>query len=126
LSAPKAKILLVDDEHDITSVLKKSLEMHGYSVDAFNEPERALADFKPSFYDALLLDIRMPGMSGFELARALWQKDPNAQICFMTAFEIYQVEAKKVFKDFKTHCFITKPMSPKSLVEHIEKHLLNA
>jgi DNA-binding NtrC family response regulator len=123
----KAKILLVDDEQDITTVLKQNLEeVHGYFVHASNKPERALFDFKPGFYDAILLDIRMPNMSGFELARAIWEKDPDARICFMTAFEIYEGEAKKVFKDFKQHCFLKKPIHAKALVEHIEKHLLNA
>lgn len=123
----KAKILLVDDEQDITIVLKQNLEeMHGYFVDAFNQPDRALSDFKPKFYDAILLDIRMPSMSGFELARAIWEKDPGARICFMTAFQIYEGEAKKVFKDLKQHCFIKKPIPTKALVEHIERHLLKA
>lgn len=116
----------VDDEADILTVLKKSLEMYGYSVDAFNEPDRALSYFKPGFYGISLLDVRMPCMNGFDLARSIWQEDENAGICFMTAFEIYEDEAKKVFRDFKQHCFLKKPMTPKTLVEHIEKHLLNA
>jgi hypothetical protein len=44
----------------------------------------------------------------------------------MTAFEIYEDEAKKVFKDFKTRCFLKKPMTTKALIEHIKKHLLKA
>jgi hypothetical protein len=44
----------------------------------------------------------------------------------MTAFETYEEEAKKVFKDFKQHCFLKKPITPKGLREHIEKHLVNA
>lgn len=126
-SPEQPRILLVDDEPDITAVLKTGLErLHGYSVDAFNDPDQALSQFKPTHYHAILLDIRMPNMTGFELARAMWERDPVARVCFMTAFEIYQQEAQKVFRDFKQHCFIKKPMSAKALAEHIEEHLLKA
>jgi DNA-binding response OmpR family regulator len=117
--------LLVDDEADILEIFKRGLQIQGYFVDVFNEPGRAIADYKPDFYDIILLDIRMPSMNGFEVARAIWQKDPRARICFMTAFEIYEEEAKKVFRDFNRHCFLKKPMTTKGLIDHIEKHLLN-
>lgn len=125
-SEHKRRVLLVDDENDILLVFKKSLEAHGYLVDIFNEPRNALINFKPDYYDVILLDVRMPHINGFDLARAIWQKQPTARICLMTAFEIYEDEAKKVFKDLKTHCFLKKPMTPKALIEHIEKHLVNA
>jgi DNA-binding response OmpR family regulator len=115
--------LLVDDELDILSTLKRSLEMRGYSVTVFNEPERALADFKPNFYDLIILDVRMPGINGFDLARSMWKTDPASHICFMTAFEIYDSEANKVFRDFNTKCFVKKPVTTKVLIEHIESHL---
>lgn len=66
----------------------------------------------------------MPGISGFELARAIWDKDPDARICFLTAFEIYQREAEKVFPNFKQHCFLKKPMPAKNLAEHLKNHIL--
>jgi DNA-binding LytR/AlgR family response regulator len=59
-------------------------------------------------YSRIVLPSRMPGINGFELARAIWRQDESAQICFLTAFEIYEQEAKAVFKDFKTHCFVKK------------------
>jgi DNA-binding response OmpR family regulator len=121
-----AKIMLVDDETDILEVFKRSLEMHGHSVDAYRKPEEALSKYKPNYYDRILLDIRMPGMNGFDLARAMWQKDEKAQVCFMTAFDIYEEEAKKVFKDFNTRCFLKKPLTIQHLVDHVEKHLLKA
>ena len=53
--APK-KILIVDDEPDITLTLGKGLEQGGYDVHVFND----LSNFKPDIYDLLLLDIKMP------------------------------------------------------------------
>ena len=56
----KKKILFVDDEHDMTLIFKKALESSGFSVDVFNDSEIALKNFKPGFYDLVVLDIVMP------------------------------------------------------------------
>jgi DNA-binding response OmpR family regulator len=62
------KILIVDDEADITLTLKLVLEEDGFAaVDLFNDPLAALSNFKPEYYDLILLDIKMPKMSGFDL-----------------------------------------------------------
>lgn len=116
------RILFVDDESDITTIMKNGLEGHGFDVDAFNDPRQALSHFKPDYYGIIMLDVRMPAMSGFELAREIWKNEPDARICFLTAFEIYQNEAKKVFPTFKTFCFIKKPVTINALVKHIQLH----
>ena len=62
------RIAVVDDEPDITNVLKKGeLERHGFSVDTFNDPRAALANFQPMYYDLMIIDIRMPRINGFDL-----------------------------------------------------------
>lgn len=64
----KKRILVVDDEPDITYILKTSLDDTGlFKVDTFNDPELALSTFKSGYYDFLLIDIRMPKMSSYEL-----------------------------------------------------------
>lgn len=122
----KLKVLLVDDEEDITTLMKKGLEIHGFNVETFNDPKQALSQFKPKYYDAIVLDVRMNGMNGFELAKQIWAKDENARICFLSAFEIHKNEAKKVFTNFKTHCFIRKPVTPADLALHIQAHQVPA
>ena len=52
-TANKAKILIVDDEKDITAILKSGLQEHGFSVDAFNDPRGVLSHFIPEHYDKL-------------------------------------------------------------------------
>jgi CheY-like chemotaxis protein len=83
------RILIVDDNSDIAFTLCVELEsdpvMKVYSYDS---PVTALLDFKPNFYDLLLIDVNMPLMDGFQLAQKLLQKDLNVKICFMTAGEI--------------------------------------
>jgi DNA-binding response OmpR family regulator len=119
LSGP-LKILLVDDEPDITSSLKIGLERHGFQVDAFNDPKKALAEFKPNRYDMIFLDIRMPQMNGFELYRGLRASDESVPIAFLTAFDVYQNEFQKMFPDMKVDRLLRKPISINELVAYVK------
>ncbi|MEO9320527.1 MAG: response regulator [Nitrososphaera sp.] len=123
MATAASRILLVEDEKDILSTLKRGLESEGFAVTAFNRPEEALAKYDHAEYDLALLDVRMPGMNGFELARALWEKNPGLQICFLTAFEIYAAEARRALPSLKNYCFLTKPIAIEALAKHIRTHL---
>ena len=81
----KKKVLFVDNEHDITSMLKMALERVGFSTDTFNDPLLALKSFKPNSYDLVMLDVMMPKMNGFELYEQLKRADQGAKVCFPTA-----------------------------------------
>lgn len=64
----KNKILVVDDDPDITTSFHLALEDTGlFEVETYNDSVEALSNFKPYLYDFILLDIKMPKMSGFEL-----------------------------------------------------------
>jgi DNA-binding response OmpR family regulator len=114
---------MVDDETDITTVVSRGLQQRGFRVTAFNNPAEALNHFKRQTFDIILLDIRMPQMTGFELARAIWKEDNGAKICFMTSFEIYEEEARTVFPSMRTPCFLRKPMGLDQLAKHIHTQL---
>ncbi|HKI08029.1 MAG TPA: response regulator [Nitrososphaeraceae archaeon] len=117
---PLRRILLVDDESDVISVFKMILEMNGYEVDAYTSPLTALDNFKPDFYGLLVLDIRMPAMSGFELYRKMRSIDNEVKVCFITAFEDYREEFRESFPmldEFKY--FIRKPKAVEDLVNHV-------
>ena len=116
------RILIVDDEPDATATIKKGLEAHGFPVDAYNDPLKALAEYTPNRYRFHVIDIRMPGMNGFDFARQIWLLSPDAQVCFLSAFEIYEDEARKVFRDLNTTCFIKKPITPTALARHLVAH----
>lgn len=117
------KILVVDDEPDITSSIKAGLEKKGFQVQVYNEPLKALTDFKPDLYDLLLIDIRMPKMNGFELYREIKKKSSDVRICFFTAFEVYYEEFRKMFPNLEVKCFIRKPITINDLVAHINMEL---
>ena len=67
LESMAARLLVVDDEPDITTVLKAGLEKEGFAVEAFNHPLKALENFTPGAYDMVMLDVRMPDIDGFTL-----------------------------------------------------------
>lgn len=117
------RILIVDDEEDITNVMKQGLEKEGFQIDVFNDPERALSNFKAGKYDLLLLDIRMPKMNGFQLYRELRKIDDKAKICFITAFEIYYDEFRRVFPKVRVNCFVRKPVGIQELSKIIREEL---
>ena len=117
------RILVVDDEYDIVSSLKKGLINNGFEVDAYIEPQKALSDFKPHVYDLSLIDFRMPKMNGFELYREIKKKEDSAKVCFLSAFVMHRDEFKKIFPTSDVKCFIQKPVGAKDLVSHIKSEL---
>ena len=121
----KLRVLVVDDEPDLTTIMKTGLEANGFGVDAFNNPILALSQFKPDYYAAIILDVRMAEMTGFELAKEIWAIDQDASICFLSAYEIYENVMTTTFHNFKRHCFLKKPIMISALTQHIQAHLLS-
>ena len=116
------RILVVDDEPDLTQVSALALEYHGYKVDSFNDPQEALSKFKPGSYDLIILDIKMPKMDGFELYHEIKKKDNNAKVCFLTASELYYEEFRnKEYRALDRNLFIRKPINNEDLVKEINK-----
>ena len=116
------RILVVDDEPDLTQVSTLALEYHGFKVDSFNDPQEALSKFEPGLYDLVILDIKMPKMDGFELYHEIKKKDSNAKVCFLTASELYYEEfRKKEYYALDRNMFIRKPIDNEELVKEINK-----
>jgi CheY-like chemotaxis protein len=82
------KILLVDDEPDVTYTIKNILEDNGYNVDSFNDPILALNYYKVNFYALVILDIKMPTMDGFELYNKIREKDSSKNLLFNCNYKI--------------------------------------
>src|SRR5918996_3744102 len=116
------RILVVDDEPDLTQVSTLALEYHGFKVDSFNDPQEALSKYKPRLYDLVILDIKMPKMDGFELYYEIKKKDNNANVCFLTASKLYYEEfRKKEYYALDRNLFIRKPIENEELVKQITK-----
>jgi DNA-binding response OmpR family regulator len=119
----KKRILMVEDEQDINITIKTVLEDTGsFQVDTFNDAESALSLFGPDRYDLAPLDIRMPGMSGFQLCRKLREMDKELKICFLTATELlyFRDTDSDVIDDLGTHCFVAKPVNTIDLIDRLK------
>ena len=121
----KKRILVVDDEPDITYILKTSLEDTGlFKVDTFNDPELALSTFKSGYYDFLVIDIRMPKMSGYEFYDKIKDIDGKVKSCFITAYKINYQALREQFPTLEMECY-AKPLEIDDLVRKINIELAN-
>jgi DNA-binding response OmpR family regulator len=120
----KRRILAIDDEPDITLMLKLGLEDGGFDVDAFSDPELVLFSFRRGLYDLVLIDIMMPKMDGFALYEQLKKVDPGVKVCFLTASEMYHEENRGI-----EHCalnkglFLQKPISTDDLIMEVNRKI---
>jgi DNA-binding response OmpR family regulator len=120
----KGRILIVDDEPDITNSYSLCLEDTGlFEVEAYNDSVEALSKFKSNSYKLVILD-KMPMMSGFELYDKLRKLDSKVKICFMSGFDINSTELGEQFTSLEIECFIPKAIHIKELVLRIEAELL--
>lgn len=115
-------ILLVDDDSDILWTYKALLEYEGYKVSTFNNSEEALKDFsqtESSYYDLVLLDIRMPHMNGLQLFYRMKSINKDIKIIFVTALDAAE-ELLSILPDiiFDKH-IIKKPIGNESFLEKI-------
>jgi DNA-binding response OmpR family regulator len=118
----KKKVMIVDDELDLSLLLKTLLEENNFKVDWYSDPVLALKQFKRNFYDLLLLDIKMPKMNGFELYRELKKIEKRVKVCFLTALtELHEYDKFKeeVSPKENERYFIPKPIENKDLIKRV-------
>jgi CheY-like chemotaxis protein len=114
------RILIVDDDPDITLALKTILEDNGYAVHAFNDPANVVSNFKqPGMYDLLIIDIVMPNMDGFELYEKVKKIDNKVKACFITAYDVYSEALRDIYPDFEVDCFMKKPIQNEDLLRKV-------
>jgi CheY-like chemotaxis protein len=101
------KILVVDDEADLTMLCRFALEYHGFNVDTFNDPQEALSNYKPSHYDLIILDIKMPKMDGF-----LLYDEIN-----------YEEFRKRDYNAIDKNLFIRKPIGNEELLIEVNRRI---
>ncbi|MFL6484328.1 MAG: response regulator [Nitrososphaera sp.] len=120
----RKKILIVDDEPDVTFTIKVILTSNGYEVDAFEDTEEALANFRKEVYFLAFLDIKMPKMNGFDLYKKLLEIDKQLKVCFLTAlgeFDDYYKQYKKedVAPLWGIRHIVRKPIDNSKLLEEV-------
>jgi len=125
------RILIIDDDPDVTVTFKVGVEVSNNSADVnkiidvhtSNDPVIALSEFKPNFYDLLLVDINMPRMNGFELCEKMLAIDINVKVCFISSGEINLDALREIYPAINVGCFIRKPVTIDYLVKRIMSEL---
>ena len=117
------RILVIDDEPQITRVLRASLSAQGYDVRTANDPEEALRVFKDWPPDLVITDLMMPGMSGVEVTRAIRSHGTTPVLVLsVREHERSKVEALDAGADD----YVTKPFGIQELLARVRAHLRRA
>ncbi|HYZ77129.1 MAG TPA: response regulator transcription factor [Gaiellaceae bacterium] len=110
------KILVVDDEQAIVDAVSYALHAEGFEVDAFGDGETALEAARSTRYDVLVLDVRLPGLSGIEICRRL-RGESDVPILMLTAMD---AEVDRVLGlEAGADDYVTKPFSVAELVSRV-------
>ncbi|SDP46381.1 sigma-54-dependent transcriptional regulator [Desulforhopalus singaporensis] len=113
----KARVLLVDDEQDFLKMLSDRLKMRGLKVNTVSSGEEAVSKVEEQDYDAVILDLSMPGIDGLETIRQIKTKNPDAEIIMLTGHGSIKssVEALKL----GATDYLQKPVDIKELLGKI-------
>ena len=115
------KILLVDDEIEITEINKRYLEQGGYDIDIANDGKEALEKYKRNKYSLIITDIMMPNMDGYDLISEVQYLDAEQPFLFITA---KTTEPDKIYAlSLGADDYIVKPFSPRELVLRVRNIL---
>jgi CheY-like chemotaxis protein len=131
------RILIVNDDPDITYTFKAGIEYSStdngnnssssssnkIEVYTYNDPLEALSEFKPHYYDLLLIDINLPILNGFELYMKILEVDINVKACFMTTGLINREAFREIYPSVSLGCFIRKPVTIDYLVNRLKAEL---
>jgi len=114
------KILAVDDEIDMLALLKRIIEgKTDYEITVTSEPRNVLRLIQDNYFDLVLLDLKMPGLSGMEVLRQIKETEPDITVIIITAYGTIEsaVEAMKI----GAFDFIIKPFRPEQILLTIER-----
>ncbi|MDX9928643.1 MAG: response regulator transcription factor [Bacteroidales bacterium] len=111
-------ILLAEDDENLGTLLENYLTVKGYGVTLFGDGGKALQGFRAEKFDLCIIDVMMPVMDGFELARSIRKSNPSVPVIFLTA----RNQKEDVIEGFITGAddYITKPFSMEELLYRIE------
>jgi DNA-binding NtrC family response regulator len=122
---PASRILVVDDEPDLLKMVEMYLKAWHFEVDGFTDPVHALAYFQknPSFFSLVITDIRMPHMSGLELAQHILRIEPGMKVMLMTAFQINSIDLEHNLPIVRYEVILKKPFRLAEICSAVKKQL---
>ncbi len=122
MGGPSKRILVADDDPVILRLIEINLSLEGFEVVLADRGEDAIAKARAMQPDLLLLDVMMPGMTGWECARRLKGDDETADIPIVFLSARTQEEDVRRGEELGVAAYVTKPFDPAELVETIRRH----
>ena len=116
------RIMIIDDDKDITNLFSIFLEYNGYIVNAFTNPLEAFHNLRKNSHDLIILDLKMPIMDGMTLFHKIKEIDDKVIICLTTADINYIQQLKKGIIDIEK-IVLYKPVLLKDLKNKIDSLL---
>lgn len=119
-------IIIVDDEMELASLYREYLETKGYEVVSFTNPLLALEYYKSKTrrFTHVFTDLRMPEMSGIDLAYNIRKLDEKVKILLITAFEMGDLNKDNRFRNAGIEMVIQKPVHLKTLKEYLSESVI--
>jgi len=119
-----ARILLVEDESDLMQLYHDALNASGIQVDCFTDPLKAYAHFQENsdVYDLVISDVRMPGLSGIQLAKRFKEVKKDVKVFLMSAFEMTDDPSSEL-REILLNEFLQKPFHMQKLVSTVERYI---
>ena len=114
------RILIVDDDISVTRILKKIFDRAGYAATTVNNGEQALTAISSSHFHAMICDIQMPKMNGYQATREIRKFNKNVVIIAQTAFALTGDREKAIESGCNNH--ISKPIKQDELLTLIQSY----
>ena len=111
------QILIVEDDIRLAKAVKQILEENNYQVDMVHDGQSGLDYAESGSYDVIILDVMLPVLDGFEVAKQLRRKDVSTPILMLTARS--QIPDKIEGLDSGADDYMTKPFSPAEMLAHL-------
>jgi FixJ family two-component response regulator len=114
-------ISIIDDDASVRDAVQRFLRVLGYVAHAFASPDEFLRSSQVTHNSCLIMDVRMPGMSGLELQRRLQDQGCRVPIIFITSVEDESIRTRAL--NAGAVCFLTKPFEIRTLIKHLDEAL---
>ncbi len=118
----RAKLLIVDDEDVARESLRDILRLQGYDVSTVPNGQQALDFLRRQHVDLMIVDLRMPGVSGLEVVRAANQISPDTEVIMLTAYP--SVDSAVDALRLRVHDYLQKPATPSQIIASVKRGLL--
>jgi DNA-binding response OmpR family regulator len=123
-STPTEKILVVEDDRSVQKALRRLFESEGFAVDICSDGKAAVDSFRSSAPSAIVLDLRLPLLSGRDVCRAIKTQAPGVPIIVLSATT--DVSDKVLLLELGADDYVTKPFSPRELLARVRAALRRA